>query len=66
MDHETLYEHWDKYFSTDTSVEKEEKTPAVFTGFGVEYALPAGENRNNFKKNIVDKFVEGQNFVVYC
>lgn len=72
-----IFEHWDKYFSGEgninhggnlqvdkngnLSIEKD-----VPFGFGVEYDLSSEENRKNFKENIIDKFVEGETFVIYC
>jgi hypothetical protein len=73
----TLRAHWDKYFSGEGNVSKEggieisengtiELEKGVPFGFGVEYDLDAKENRERFKENIVDKFVEGQTFLLYC
>jgi len=61
---EVLY-HWKKYFSGDTKKEKDELKPAFLTGLGTELALDADENRNRFKENILDKFVEGKTVVGY-
>jgi hypothetical protein len=56
---ETLLEHWEKYFSY--------QTPDSEGGFGsgVEYNQEDVEMKNNFKENIIDKFVEGETFVIY-
>ena len=56
----TLVMHWNKYFSG--------RTPEVTGGFGagVEYNQADSEMRENFKNNIIDKFVEGETFVIYC
>lgn len=60
-----LTEHWNKYFSGDVKKEKEEFKPDMLTGLGVEYENSAEENRNNFKKNILDKFINGETIVGY-
>lgn len=59
VDSKTLNEHWNKYFS--------EQTPDSVGGWGseTEYNLENDEMRNRFKENIIDKFVEGETFVVY-
>jgi hypothetical protein len=56
---DTLLEHWEKYFSY--------QTPDSEGGFGsgVEYNQEDEEMKNNFKENIIDKFVEGETFVIY-
>ena len=65
VDIATLTEHWNKYFSGDVKKEKEELEPGMLTGLGVEYENSAEENRNNFKKNILDKFIDGETIVGY-
>ena len=76
VDLKTLEEHWNKYFSGDGNIAKEGEVAiengavimerGVPFGYGVEYDLPANENRENFKRNIIDKFIEGETFVSYC
>lgn len=58
-DSKTLNEHWEKYFSY--------QTPDSKGGWGsvVEYSLEDEEMRRGFKENIIDKFVEGETFVIY-
>jgi hypothetical protein len=58
-DLKTLKEHWKKYFS--------EQSPDSKGGFGsgVEYKLENEEMKKRFKENIIDKFVEGETFVIY-
>jgi len=34
-------------------------------GSGVEYEQDDETMRKNFKKNIIDKFIEGETFVIY-
>lgn len=73
---ETLLEHWEKYFSGEGNVKKEggikiqegkvSVEEGVPWGFGVEYDNTAEENRKRFKENIIDNFVQGETFVVYC
>lgn len=65
VDIATLTDNWNKYFSGDVKMEKEELKPGMFTGFGTEYELSAEENRNNFKENILDKFIDGETMVGY-
>jgi hypothetical protein len=55
----TLNEHWGKYFSYQTPESK------GGWGSGVEYTLEDSEMRSRFKENIIDKFVEGETFVIY-
>ena len=54
-----LKDHWEKYFSFST--------PESEGGFGsgVEFDQPDDEMKKNFKMNILDKFVEGETFVIY-
>lgn len=54
-----LLNHWETYFS--------KKTPESKGGWGsgVEFTLEDDEMKSNFKKNIIDNFIEGENFVVY-
>lgn len=59
-DSRTLNEHWKKYFSSDTT-----KEDGNIYGFSVEYHLTAKENSDNFKRNIINKFIEGETAVVY-
>jgi len=54
-----LLEHWKKYFSCSTPT-----APGGF-GSGVEFEQSDSEMRENFKKNIVDKFIEGETYVIY-
>lgn len=58
-DLKTLTEHWEKYFS--------KQTPESQGGFGsgVERDLTDREMKKEFKENIIDKFVEGETFVIY-
>lgn len=58
-DKKTLLEDWEKYFSC--------KTPNSKGGWGsgVEFDQEEDEMKNNFKSNIVDKFIEGETFVIY-
>lgn len=56
---ETLVEHWEKYFSYQTP------NSEGGWGSGVEYSQEDEEMKNNFKVNIVDKFVDGETFVTY-
>jgi hypothetical protein len=65
LDRATLLLHWDKYFSGDTIKEKMDQKPEFLTGLGTEYALDSATNRARFKENILDKFIEGEHFVVY-
>jgi len=60
VDIDVLKTHWEKYFSR--------KTPASKGGFGsgVEYDLSDEEMKHRFKENILDKFIQGQTFVVYA
>lgn len=74
---DTLIDHWNRYFSgngntkhkggiqltEDGKITVEGDVPF---GFGVEYGLNSYENRKRFQINIVDKFVEGETFVIYC
>lgn len=55
-----LIEHWEKYFS--------HSTPNAPGGFGdsVEYNDPDSVMKQNFKRNIIDKFKEGDTYVIYC
>ena len=73
----TLRSHWDKYFSGEGNINKEgglqissegnlTVEEGVPWGFGVEYDLDADENRKRFKENIIDHFVEGETFLIYC
>lgn len=59
-DNNTLIDHWVKYFSGNT--------PESVGGCGssVEHDLIDKEMKTQFKSNIVDKFIEGETFVVYC
>jgi hypothetical protein len=56
---EILNEHWEKYFSF--------QTPNSEGGFGssVEYNQEDDVMKTNFKENIIDKFIEGETFVIY-
>lgn len=51
--------HWKKYFSKNTPASK------GGWGWGVEFKLANKEMKETFKKNIVDKFVEGKTFLMY-
>lgn len=55
----TLTQHWKKYFS--------HQTPDSKGGFGsgVEHDVTNAEMKRDFKKNIMDKFIEGKTFVIY-
>jgi len=64
-DKTTLIDHWNKYFSGDVKKEKKELKPGFLTGLGTEYDLDAKENRENFKNNIIDKFIDGETMVGY-
>lgn len=57
---DVLKEHWNKYFSCST--------PLAEGGFGhgVEFEQSDSEMRQNFKENIIDKFVESDTFVIYA
>lgn len=59
LDKKTLMLHWKEYFS--------KSTPESKGGFGsqVEYKLANKEMKKNFKENIINKFIEGETFVVY-
>lgn len=59
LDAKTLNEHWEKYFSF--------KTPDSVGGFGscVELDFEDEEMKRRFKENIIDKFIEGETFVIY-
>lgn len=59
VDSKTLNEHWEKYFS--------HQTPESVGGWGsgVEYSKEDSQMREDFKRNIIDKFVEGETFVIY-
>jgi hypothetical protein len=59
VDSKTLNEHWEKYFSNQTPESK------GGWGSGVEYNKEDTEMREDFKRNIIDKFVEGETFVIY-
>lgn len=59
IDSKILNEHWEKYFSKQTP-----ESPGGW-GSGVEFVLEDDEMKNRFKENIVDKFVEGETFVIY-
>ncbi|OQC44434.1 MAG: hypothetical protein BWX59_01915 [Bacteroidetes bacterium ADurb.Bin028] len=75
---DVLIDHWNRYFSGDGNIEQKgsdlqvTETGKIIVsgdvpyGFGVEYNLTAEENRKRFKENIIDVFVEGETFVVYC
>lgn len=54
-----LKEHWKKYFSKPTPDSE------GGWGSGVELDLAAKEMKKRFKENIIDKFVEGETFVIY-
>ena len=56
---DVLTEHWNKYFSCSTP-----RAEGEF-GYSVEFEQPDSEMRQNFKENIIDKFVEGDTFVLY-
>jgi len=58
-DLKTLKEHWKKYFSNH------DEGKGDGWGYGVELKLAESEMKKNFKKNIIDNFVEGETFVVY-
>ena len=60
MDAKTLNEHWEKYFSFETPA-----SPGDGFGSSVEYSMDDAERKTRFKENIIDKFVEGETFVVY-
>lgn len=55
-----LLNHWEKYFSYRTP-----DSPGGF-GSGVEFNQADSEMKQNFKENIIDKFIEGDNFVIYA
>lgn len=57
---DTLKDHWEKYFSHQTP------DSAGGWGSGVEYELEDEEMKTRFKENIIDKFIEGETFVLYC
>lgn len=59
VDLKTLNDHWERYFS--------HSTPESNGGWGssVEYKQDDGEMKENFKRNIIDNFIEGETFVVY-
>jgi len=59
VDSKTLNEHWEKYFSKQTPESK------GGWGSGVEYDKEDNEMREDFKRNIIDKFIEGETFVIY-
>lgn len=59
IDIKTLNEHWEKYFSHRTSESK------GGWGSSVEFILENDEMKNRFKENIINKFVEGETFVIY-
>jgi hypothetical protein len=58
-DLKTLKKHWKAYFS--------KQTPESQGGFGsgLEYELEDADRKKRFKQNIIDKFVEGETFVIY-
>lgn len=56
---EILLEHWEKYFSHSTP-----ESPGGW-GSSVEYTQEDEIMKNNFKTNIIDKFIEGETFVIY-
>jgi hypothetical protein len=58
-DMKTLNLHWEKYFSAPTPDSK------GGWGSGVEYDKSAEEMRSDFGRNIVEKFKEGETFVMY-
>lgn len=58
---QVLEEHWNRFFSGET----EEAGPGSTWGHGVEFKQESADARKNFKKNILDKFVEGQHMVMY-
>lgn len=58
LDKKTLLDHWKKYFS------KTVKSKAY--GALVEYEMSEKERTQYFKENIIDKFIEGKNFVLYA
>lgn len=55
-----LMDHYERYFSRNT--------PDSRGGFGssVEDDYTDEEMSENFKRNIIDKFIEGETFVEYC
>jgi len=57
---DTLKDHWEKYFSRQTP------DSAGGWGSGVEYKLEDEEMKTRFKENIIDKFIEGETFLLYC
>ena len=57
-----LVKHWNEYFSGPKEI-KTKKTSSY--GFGMEFKHSPEEARQNFQNNIVDKFVQGETFVVY-
>jgi len=59
IDQKTLNNHWETYFSNQTPESK------GGWGSGVEYEQDDETMRKNFKKNIIDKFIEGETFVIY-
>ena len=58
-DRKVLLEHWDKYFSHQTPDSK------GGWGSGTDSPRPDGEMRENFRKNIIDHFVDNETFVIY-
>jgi hypothetical protein len=60
VDRNILNEHWHKYFSCSTP-----QYEGGF-GYGVEFEQSDSEMKDNFEKNIINKFVEGDTFVIYA
>ena len=58
-DRSVLLDHWEKYFSYNKPDSKGEFV------YGVEYELTDNEMRSRFKENIIDKFIDGETFVIY-
>ena len=57
---ETLLEHWERYFSYETP------DSVGGWGSGVERSgLSDEERKADFKRNIIDNFIEGETFVLY-
>ena len=57
VDKTTLLDHWKKYFSHNIPQKDDEIKRPIY--------LSDEEMKKSFKENIVDKFVEGQTFVIY-
>lgn len=59
VDKETIVKHWDKYFSSQVTTLLDD------SGNPFELEEPDSEMRNNFKRKIIDKFIEGETFLIY-